>query len=107
MSTYWNANISTTSSGKLGVSCICGAPTLTEALAIAVKDASYYRLYCGYEVSISLTEYCSECHNEGQVQKGNRRVRCHTCKGKFPTGHIPAFAFEIHENVLDLAATPV
>ena len=104
MQTYWNSTVRTHHDGRAGVSTVSSATTLPEALAMAVQDASYYRLSCGYEVTIELREHCARCENTGTVRKGKRIIRCPECKGKVPTGHVAPFPFEIHPNtVADLA----
>ena len=106
--TYWNTSIQTYTDGRPGTSCQSGATTLQEALQQAITDASYYRLVCGYDVTIRAWKACARCHNQGTILKRTTRtakqIRCPDCRGKCPNESIGPFPFRLHPNVVDSLA---
>ena len=88
----WVTRLETDPAGREYTGCSCGtvAPTLTLALALAYRWATFYAGPRGARVSIQ--EQCAACQGSGQVSsvRGRKMRRCPECRGREPG---PALTF--------------
>lgn len=90
-----------------GTAMTCTRETLGEALQEAVKQASYYRLSCGYvRPTMTVVELCASCYGSGEPldgKPGSRGRKCTACRKKSDVRARTIFndvPFELHENTV-------